>query len=125
MATREKNRLSSRPKVLPKDINQLLKMIEKQVLRMAHQLDELIKTIPEWTQLSELLQSAPGVGKVLSYTLLGELPELGQLTNKQIAALVGVAPLNKESGSYKGKRQIRGGRHQVRTVLFMAVMSAI
>jgi transposase len=61
---------------------------------------------------------------VLAYTLLAELPEIGQLSSKQIAALVGVAPMNKESGAYKGKGQIRGGRHQVRTVLFMAIMSA-
>ena len=72
-----------------------------------------------------MLQSTPSVGKVLAYTLLAGLPELGQLNNKQIAALVGVAPMNKESGIYQGKRQIRGGRHQVRTVLFMAVLSAI
>lgn len=125
MATMEKNRLSSMPKALHKDINQLLKTIEKQIARMDQQLDELVKSTQSWQQLSELLQSVPGVGKVLAYTLLGELPELGQLTNKQIAALVGVAPMNKESGAYKGKRQIRGGRYQVRTVLFMAIMSAI
>ncbi|MGZ8195465.1 MAG: IS110 family RNA-guided transposase [Methylosarcina sp.] len=125
MATMEKNRLFSMPKALHKDINQLLKTIEKQIARMDQQLDELVKSTQSWQQLSELLQSAPGVGKVLAYTLLSELPELGQLSNKQIAALVGVAPMNKESGAYKGKRQIRGGRHQVRTVLFMAVMSAI
>ena len=125
MATMEKNRLSSMPKAFHKDIHQLLKSIEKQVLRTDDQLDKLINNTPEWHQLSELLQSTPGVGKVLAYTLLAELPEIGQLTNKQIAALVGVAPMNKESGSYQGKRQIRGGRHQVRTILFMAIMLAI
>ena len=113
------------PKVLHKDINQLLKTIEKQVIRMDTQLDKLIENTPQWQRLNELLQSTPGVGKVLTYTLLAELPELGRLNNKQIAALVGVAPMNKESGIYQGKRQIRGGRHQVRTVLFMAIMSAI
>jgi transposase len=81
MATMEKNRLYSMPKTLHKDINQMLKTIEKQVLRMDSQLDDLIKDTPQWQQLSELLQSTPGVGKVLAYTLLGELPELGQLTN--------------------------------------------
>lgn len=125
MATMEKNRLSSMPKTLHKDINQLLRTIEKQVLRMDKQLDELVENTPQWQPLNELLQSTPGVGKVLSYSLLAELPELGQLNNKEIAALVGVAPMNKESGIYKGKRQIRGGRHQIRTVLFMAIMSAI
>lgn len=125
MATMEKNRLAIMPKSFHKDIHQLLKAIEKQVERIDTQLDELIENTPEWHQLSALLQSTPGVGKVLAYTLLAELPEIGQLSSKQIAALVGVAPMNKESGAYKGKRQIRGGRHQVRTVLFMAIMSAI
>lgn len=126
MATMEKNRLSIMPKTLRKDINQLLKTIEKQVLRMETQLDKLIENTPQWQLHNELLQSTPGVGKVLAYTLLAELPELVQLNNKQIAALVGVvAPMNKESGIYQGKRQIRGGRHQICTVLFMAVLSAI
>ena len=83
------------PKAFHKDIHQLLKAIEKQVLRMDTQLDKLIEDTPQWHQLSDLLQSSPGVGKVLAYTLLAELPEIGQLTNKQIAALVGVAPMNK------------------------------
>tara|TARA_B110000503_G_C7079275_1_gene384414 strand:+ start:865 stop:1227 length:363 start_codon:yes stop_codon:yes gene_type:complete len=69
--------------------------------------------------------SAKGVGKVLAYTLLSELPELGRLNNKEIAALVGVAPMNRDSGKYQGKRFIRGGRHKVRTVLFMSMLSAI
>jgi transposase len=125
MATMEKNRLTIMPKPFQKDILQLLKTIDKQVERIDAQLDKLIENTTEWHQLSALLQSTPGVGKVLAYTLLAELPEIGQLSSKQIAALVGVAPMNKESGAYKGKRQIRGGRHQVRTVLFMAIMSAI
>ncbi|TCJ87876.1 transposase IS116/IS110/IS902 family protein [Cocleimonas flava] len=65
------------------------------------------------------------MGKVLAYTLLSDLPELGQLNRKEIAALVGVAPMNKESGAYRGKRRIRGGRARIRTVLFMAMMSTI
>jgi len=66
-----------------------------------------------------------GVGNVVAFTLLSNMPELGYITNKQAAALVGVAPINKESGSYTGKSKIRGGRHQVRTVMYMAMMSAI
>ncbi|CAM4070594.1 Transposase IS116/IS110/IS902 C-terminal domain-containing protein [Shewanella aquimarina] len=65
------------------------------------------------------------MGQVLSYTLLSEMPELGKLNRKEIAALVGVAPMNRENGSYKGKRRIRGGLHRIRTVMFMAMMSAI
>lgn len=71
------------------------------------------------------LTSAKGVGKVLAYTLISELPELGSLNRKQIASLVGVAPMNRDSGSHEGKRYIRGGRHKVRTVLFVSIMSAI
>ena len=65
------------------------------------------------------------MGKVLAYTLMSELPELGALNRKEIAALVGVAPMNRDSGSFEGKRFIRGGRHKVRTVLFVSMMSAI
>jgi transposase len=85
----------------------------------------LVEQVPEWKDKRDLLLSAKGVGKVLAYTLMSELPELGQLNRKEIAALVGVAPINKDSGSYKGKRPVRGGRHKVRTVLFMSIMSAI
>lgn len=67
----------------------------------------------------------PGIGKVSAATLISYLPELGLLNSKEIAALVGVAPMNKESGRYKGKQVIQGGRSQVRTVLFMAMMSAM
>lgn len=69
--------------------------------------------------------SAHGVGKVLAYTLLSELPELGRLNRRQVAALVGIAPMNRDSGNKSGKRYIRGGRHKVRTVLFVSMMSAI
>ena len=65
------------------------------------------------------------MGKVLAYTLLSDLPELGQLNRKEIAALVGLAPMNRESGAYRGKRRIRGGRAKIRTVMFMAMMSTI
>jgi len=84
-----------------------------------------IAEIPQEQQRLDQLISAKGVGKVLAYTLLSELPELGQLNRKQIAALVGVAPMNRDSGRHKGKRYIRGGRHKVRTVLFVSMMSAI
>jgi len=67
----------------------------------------------------------PGVGEVVALSLLSNMPELGYLTNKQAAALVGVAPMNRESGAYKGMRRIRGGRAQIRTVMFMSMMSAM
>ena len=73
---------------------------------------------------NQLLQSVPGVGKVLSSTLIGELPELGELSNKQIAALVGVAPFPRESGTWNGKRFCKGGRNSIRKILYMATISA-
>lgn len=125
MRTMEKNRLSILPKTLSTPIKQHIKFINSAVDKVEIKLDTLIEATPQWQQLMEILLSVKGVGKVLAYTLISELPELGQLNRKQIAALVGVAPMNRESGAYKGKRKIRGGRHRVRTVLFMAMMSAI
>ena len=79
----------------------------------------------EKNRLMIILLSVKGVGKVLAYTLISERPELGQLNRKEMATLVGVAPMNKESGVYQGRRKIRGGRYRIRTVLFMAMLSAI
>ncbi|EKE67186.1 IS110 family transposase [Gallaecimonas xiamenensis] len=125
MSIMEKNRLQILPKALHASITALLKTLEKQIEAITKQLDILVVQAKHWRTKSEILTSVPGVGKVLAYTLLSELPELGNLNRKEIAALVGVAPMNKESGSYQGKRRIRGGRHRVRTVMFMAMMSAI
>ena len=125
MRTMEKNRLSILPKVLHTQIKQHVKYITKSIESVEKKLDKLINATPQWQDLMTILMSVKGVGKVLAYTLISNLPELGQLNRKEIAALVGVAPMNKESGSYKGKRKIRGGRYQVRTILFMAMMSAI
>jgi len=88
-------------------------------------LDRAINNVPHWKEQVELLMSAHSVGRVLAYTLLSELPELGKLNHKEISALVGVAPMNRDSGTKNGKRRIRGGRHKVRTVLFMSMMTAI
>ena len=88
-------------------------------------LEKLIQTSPVWQAKEELLQSVPGVGPVLSRTLLAGLPELGQLNRRQIASLVGVAPLNRDSGQYRGGRSIWGGRENVRSVLYMGTMVGI
>ncbi len=125
MSTMEKNRLQIMPKAIQKSIKSLLKHLEKQLEKVTEQLDKLILEEPKWRKVLAILSSVPGVGRVLSYTLISELPELGKLNRKQIAALVGVAPMNKESGSYQGKRRIRGGRSRVRTVMFMAMLSTI
>jgi len=125
ISTMEKNRLSILPKVLHAGLKRHLKHLQTEISKIEDQLDKLIEVTPEWQQKRDLLLSVNGVGKILTYTLLSDLPELGQLNRKEIASLVGVAPMNKDSGTYNGKRRIRGGRARVRTVLFMAIMSAV
>ncbi|EKO3664102.1 IS110 family transposase, partial [Vibrio metschnikovii] len=83
------------------------------------------ETCPDYQAKNELLQSVPGIGKIAAASIISNVPELGYITNKQAASLIGVAPITRESGSYKGKRMIKGGRMQVRTVLYMAMMSAM
>ena len=125
MSTMEKNRLSILPKVLHASLKRHLKQLQAEIRKIESQLDTLIEQAPDWQQKFDQLTSVNGVGKILAYTLLADLPELGQLNRKEIAALVGIAPMNRESGNYNGKRKIRGGRARVRTVLFMAIMSAV
>ncbi len=125
MSTMEKNRLQILPKTLHRSIKSLLKMLQSQVETITKQIEQEVAKVDHWRIKSEILTSVPGVGKVLTYTLLSELPELGSLNRKEIAALVGVAPINRDSGKLNGKRRIRGGRHRVRTVMFMAMLSSI
>jgi transposase len=125
MYTMEKNRLQILPKTLHRSINSLLKMLQSQVKTITQQIDQEVAKVDHWRIKAEILTSVPGVGKVLTYTLLSELPELGSLNRKEIAALVGVAPINRDSGKLNGKRRIRGGRHRVRTVMFMSMLSSI
>ena len=125
MQTMEKNRLQIMPKETHGLIKPILTVIAKQLEKTGLKLQRLIEVCPEYSTKNEIIQSMPGVGKVVALSLLSNMPELGYLSNKKAAALVGVAPINKESGCYKGKRRIRGGRPQVRTVMFMAMMSAM
>lgn len=125
MQTMEKNRLQILPKALHRSINTLLRSLQTQIATITKQIDEAVMQVKHWRVKAEILTSVPGVGKVLAYTLLSDLPELGKLNRKEIAALVGVAPMNRESGSWNGKRRIRGGRHRIRTVMFMAMLSSI
>lgn len=125
MRTMEMNRLSILPKTLHSSIRRIINVLQKEIDKVEAQLDVLMEDTSEWQHTMRLLLSVKGVGKVLAYTLLSDLPELGQLNRKEIAALVGVAPMNRDSGAYRGKRKIRGGRHRIRTVLFMATLSSI
>ena len=125
MSTMEKNRIQILPKPLHKSINAMLKTVRQQLEIIEAHLDTLIEATDEWKTKNDILQSVPGIGKVMAYTLLSDLPELGNLNHKEIAALVGLAPYNKESGKQRGSQRIRGGRSQIRTVMFMAMMSTI
>ncbi len=125
LTTMQKNRLKRMPKSVHQPIAAILKTIQKELTQIGKRLDKLVDSVAEWRQKRDLLLSAKGVGPVLAYTLMSELPELGTLNRKEIAALVGVAPMNRDSGNFEGKRFIRGGRHKVRTVLFVSMMSAI
>lgn len=124
MMTAEGNRRHSAPQDVRERIEAHLDWLKREVTDMDRELARRIKASPVWREQDELLQSTPGVGRVLSLTLLTELPELGTLDHKQIAALVGVAPLNRDSGKSRGKRMIWGGRAQVRGVLYMAALRA-
>lgn len=101
MSTMQKNRLKRMPKSVQKPIQSILKAIKKELDMIDRQLDKLVDSVAEWRQKRDLLLSAKGVGKVLAYTLMSELPELGTLNRKQIAALVDIAPMNRDSGSRK------------------------
>ena len=124
MITAEQNRLHSSPLELRERIAAHIDWLRQELKDTDSQLSNLIKASPLWREKDDLLQSVPGVGPVLSVTLLSELPELGQLDRQQIAGLVGVAPLNHDSGKFRGQRHIWGGRAQVRAVLYMATLTA-
>ncbi|MEO2180720.1 MAG: transposase [bacterium] len=125
MSTMQKNRLLRMPKSVHPPIQRILKVIQKEVERIDRKLDKLVEAIPQWREQRDLPMSAKGLGRVVAYTLMSELPELGQLNRKQIAALVGVVPMNRDSGSYRGKRRVSGGRSKVRMVLYMPMWSSI
>lgn len=125
MRTMEKNRRQIMPEVLLESIDQLIDAINTQIKTLDKQLDQAIDAHAQWRHKRDRLMSMPGIGKTVAYTLLGDLPELGSLNRRQIAALTGVAPYNQDSGRMRGRRRIRGGRSSSRTVLFLSAMSAI
>ena len=126
MRTAEKTRLgqAQAPRVRA-SIAQIIAALDAQIVSLDDDLDRTVKTSPLWRQAETLLRSVPGVGPTLARTLLAELPELGHLTRRQIAALVGVAPLSRDSGLMRGRRTIWGGRASVRHVLYMATLAAV
>ena len=125
MQTMEKNRLQIMPKEITGIIKPILTAIKKQIEKVDDKLSKLIEKCSEYKAKNTIIQSMPGIGPVVAFNLLSDMPELGYLTNKEAASLIGVAPFNKESGSYEGQRNIRGGRHKIRTVMYIAMMSAM
>jgi transposase len=125
MRTQELNRQHKAPGILAATHKRLIKVLDKEIEGMNKLLAKAVNEVTEWQRTYEILNSVPGVGDGVTFTLLGELPKLGQLSPRKIAALCGLAPFNRDSGTMKGRRRIKGGRAPIRTVLYMAMLSAI
>jgi transposase len=124
MLTVEKNRWVTVRAKMRTDIETHIQWLSTNLEELNKEIEDFIESSPAWKEKDALLQSVPGVGPVTSATMLGMLPELGKLNRQEIAALVGVAPINKDSGKKQGKRRVYGGRADVRSVLFMAALAA-
>jgi transposase len=126
MINAEKQRLAkAQDRIAQRSFTALLKSLEAERARIDRAIDKLIEASPLWCAQQDLLKSVPGIGNVVARTLIAELPELGRVDRHQIAALAGVAPMNRDSGRYRGKRKIQGGRVEVRAPLYMACLVAI
>lgn len=125
MATAERNRLKLASKELRPEIQEHIDWLKEKADRLDEEVAKQLRSSASWREKDNLLQSVPGVGPVLSSTLLACLPELGRLNDKEIASLVGVAPHSRDSGAYRGKRSIWGGRSTVRTKLYMSTFVAL
>jgi transposase len=126
MLTMEKNRLSiATTERAKKSLKKHIAWLEEALRRANDDIDTAVRNSPAWREQEDLLRSVPGIGPVSARTMLAELPELGTLSRKKIAALVGVAPLNRDSGTIRGSRICWGGRASVRQVLYMAATSAV
>lgn len=124
MLSAEQNRLSTAPIGIRDSIEKHLSWLRQELQDLDDDLGTRLKSSPIWHERDRILQSVPGVGPVLSQTLMAQVPELGQLNRRQIAALIGVAPFNRDSGTLRGRRTIWGGRASVRAVLYMSALVA-
>ena len=124
MITAEKNRVRTATQRIRPKVQEHIRWLEENLEELDRDLGDFMRSSPMWKDKDELLRSTPGVGPVLSMTLLSDLPELGALNRGEIAALVGVAPFNRDSGTLRGKRTVWGGRSQVRAALYMAALVA-
>jgi transposase len=125
MLTMEKNRIDKATNIVLEYIHAHIFWLESQLQEVDKDLHNSIKNSPVWAEKDKIIRSIPGAGPVLSVTLISELPELGILNRRQIAALVGVAPFNCDSGKRKGYRRVWGGRALIRSILYMAALSAV
>jgi transposase len=125
MRTAAQNRLGNAPPRLHTDIQAHITWLNTRLAALDDDLDTTLRTSPVWREREELLRSVPGMGPVCTRTRLLDLPELGTLSRQRLAALVGVAPLNRDSGTLRGTRTIWGGRAQVRTILYMSTLVAV
>ena len=117
-----RQRLTSRRMV--KSVDRLLKALQRELSDLETDLNDTIRKTPAWRQAEDLLKTVPGIGDVTARTLIADLPELGTLSRRRIAALVGVAPFNRDSGTMRGRRTVQGGRANVRATLYMAALVA-
>ena len=121
----ESNRLQQTPsKIARKSIEQVIRLLNKEILGIEAEIAKLIESNDDWSRKAEIVSSTPGIGATTAATIIADLPEMGQLNRAKIATLVGVAPLNRDSGTLKGKRPIRGGRASLRSALYMATLAA-
>jgi transposase len=125
MRTAEQNRLGSAPPRLQADIQAHITWLTERLAALDNDLDTTLRASPVWREREALLRSVPGIGPVCARTLLFDLPELGTLSRQRLAALVGVAPFHRDSGTLRGTRAVWGGRAQVRTVLYMSTLVAV
>jgi transposase len=124
MITMENNRLRTARKAVRSRIESHIAWLKTELKGINHDLERVVKQSPAWREKDELLRSVPGVGPATSFALIADLPELGKLDRKEISTLVGVAPLNRDSGTLRGRRTIWGGRRHVRSALFMAALAS-
>jgi len=122
--TAEKNRMETAPDTIRPSLNTHLQWLNEEIKKLDTQIGQFIDNHPELKQKENLLQSVPGVGRITASKLIADVPELGECNRKEIAALIGIAPFNNDSGRRRGKRSIKGGRGDVRHVLYMAALSA-
>jgi transposase len=125
MLTAERRRLQAAPQPIRADIQAHITWLTRRLARTDDDVAAAIHASPLWRATDEILRSTPGVGPILARTLVAEVPELGLLNRQEIAALIGVAPLNRDSGTLRGKRAVWGGRAHVRAVLYMSTLSAV